>query len=345
MTIDFHKWTKINQFHNVRKLANKLRSHKFNIGEPFEAKFKYRGKIKLDGTNAAIRLKGGTYACQSRGRIITPEDDNYGFAQWAKDNEDWVMSHVKTLDEVSELNEPYDMTIYGEWAGPGVQRRTSISKIDRRVFCVFAVRNHMRGTIIIDPEMIEMITGDHDDVYTIPWATDEIEVDWSDHDALQYNAEELNKLVLECERCDPFVKEHFGVEGLGEGFVFYPLLEPEHGIDFIQVYDDYCEWMFKAKGEEHQTQRQTKPVIVDAVKLTSTNAFVDTFVTLPRLEQGLAEVGEADMKSTGAFLKWFGNDVRSESADELEASGLVWKDVSKRVSTKAREWWMDQCQK
>ena len=65
---------------------------------------------KLDGTNAAIQITpDGQMLCQSRKRIITPEDDNFGFARWAHAN----------ADELAKLGVGIH---YGEWWGLGIQR-------------------------------------------------------------------------------------------------------------------------------------------------------------------------------------------------------------------------------
>jgi len=65
---------------------------------------------KIDGTNGCIIiLEDGTFACQSRTRIITPEDDNFGFARWAYTNK----------EELLKLGPGYH---YGEWWGLGIQR-------------------------------------------------------------------------------------------------------------------------------------------------------------------------------------------------------------------------------
>ena len=38
---------------------------------------------KMDGTNACIIIEDGfIVGVQSRKRLITPDDDNFGFAQW-----------------------------------------------------------------------------------------------------------------------------------------------------------------------------------------------------------------------------------------------------------------------
>jgi hypothetical protein len=87
-----------------------------------EIEFKSFGKIpratgekvtiteKIDGTNACIVIMDGIIvAVQSRKRFITPEDDNYGFATWVKQNNDDLLS----------LGDGYH---YGEWAGCGIQK-------------------------------------------------------------------------------------------------------------------------------------------------------------------------------------------------------------------------------
>lgn len=65
---------------------------------------------KIDGTNACIIIQGGEIVgVQSRKRLITPEDDNYGFAAWVDANK----------DEIKLMGDGY---VYGEWAGVGIQK-------------------------------------------------------------------------------------------------------------------------------------------------------------------------------------------------------------------------------
>ncbi len=76
--------------------------------------------------------------------------------------------------------------------------------------------------------------------------------------------------------------------------------------------------------------------------------FVDLAVTENRLEQGLeylAEMGHAiEMRSTGPFLQWVGQDVKRECRAELEASDLEWKQVGKAVNRKALEFFKARVQ-
>lgn len=66
---------------------------------------------KIDGTNAAVIItEDGQIGAQSRSRLITPENDNHGFARWVQENK----------EELLKLGPGHH---YGEWAGSGIQRR------------------------------------------------------------------------------------------------------------------------------------------------------------------------------------------------------------------------------
>lgn len=83
---------------------------------------------KIDGTNAQIYVgEDGLVLAGSRNRWITAEADNYGFAQWVKQNE----------EEIRKLGPGRH---YGEWWGLGIQRRYSVS--DKR----FSLFNASRWT-------------------------------------------------------------------------------------------------------------------------------------------------------------------------------------------------------
>ena len=82
---------------------------------------------KVDGTNAAIHItESGTYA-QSRTRLITPEDDNFGFARWV-------------LDHEAEVREALGPGLhFGEWYGKGIQRGYGL---DERRLALFNVERY-----------------------------------------------------------------------------------------------------------------------------------------------------------------------------------------------------------
>ena len=110
-------------------------------------------------------------------------------------------------------------------------------------------------------------------------------------------AETINAMVEEVEKIDPWVKETFGIEGVGEGLVLYP------EIDRLIERADYTQYLFKAKGLKHQSIKSKKAVSIDPELVKTIEEFVNLFVTESRLEQGLAEAcnGELDMKKMGNF--------------------------------------------
>lgn len=76
---------------------------------------------KIDGTNACIILgENGEFAAQSRKRLITPDDDNFGFAKWVWGN----VGHLQAT-----LGPGYH---YGEWWGSGIQRGYGLAKGEKR---------------------------------------------------------------------------------------------------------------------------------------------------------------------------------------------------------------------
>ena len=92
---------------------------------------------KIDGTNGAIIIQpyedtclaaesfnGVTYGvwAQSRTRLITPEDDNFGFAKWVKENAERL---------IQDIGVGYH---YGEWWGRGINRGYGL---DERRFSLF----------------------------------------------------------------------------------------------------------------------------------------------------------------------------------------------------------------
>lgn len=81
---------------------------------------------KIDGTNAAVVItEDGRIGAQSRSRLITPEDDNFGFARWVQEN----------AKELMQLGAGHH---FGEWWGSGIQRGYGLPKGEKR-FSLFNV--------------------------------------------------------------------------------------------------------------------------------------------------------------------------------------------------------------
>lgn len=322
--MEFVKWKSIGKFPDVVKLA----------GKTGVSSIIFKSKIKLHGTNAAIQFDGkGEIKAQKRSDFITPQNDNAGFA-----------SYVESLDIVSHPNSP--MILYGEWAGPGVQKGDAVSMIDEKHFFVFSVYSVEHDSYITEPHSIEsVIVGAFGEDYidknirVLPWYDDVYEDVKFDFGKDPQNF--LNSLVNEVDNTiskeDPYIKEEFGVSGPGEGLVVYPIFvnnKDYHKLDFV----------FKVKTEAHSVQKQKNRKNVGYEKPEGVDEFIGTFFTEARFEQMLNEIGgEAIPKKTGEFLKAVMSDVHKESKNEIELADFEWKDVPKYAAPTVKKWWFDKC--
>ena len=331
-----YPWTHIEAFKNVNRYIEKYIKDEKPVVE-------YCGKIKLHGTNAGIQInKDGVFA-QSRNNMITPESDNAGFAKWVEDKKEDFQHIFDSAGDWSPENCKY--IFYGEWAGKGIMKGTSVSKIGKRIFAIFALRvvSDEGENIIFEPSELEYwcqgLLKKYDDVHILPWGTETISCNFNNRQSILMAVQKFNEYVEKVEKTDPWVKETFGVDGNGEGYVFYPY--------FSTDYDQFSYLVFKAKGNKHQKEgvKAKKFVKISPEILNSINEFADMYVTVDRLEQAVCEAceNEYDVKHTGIFMKWIGNDIKREGLAELEANGLEWKQVAREVSTRARQWWLDKC--
>lgn len=335
----FTRWTDIEGFHNVRKAINKY-DH-LDPGRPIT----YRGKIKLHGTNAGIVVKhNGDVFAQSRSGVLGTGNDNAGFAAWVENTQE-IWSTIRVTPQI---------TIFGEWCGPGVQKGVAITQVENKQFAIFSIQygeydEDGNADMLVEPSRIMDFFESRnidlpDNVHILPWE-DEVTVNFTDMESLERAVDHMNSKVEAVEALDPWVKEHFDVDGTGEGLVYYPISFQKDGYINRTYLSTY---MFKAKGEKHKVQKDKKAVILDPEVVANVNEFADKFVTEPRLEQGATEVNRGvldfEAKLIGPFLGWFNKDVQKESSDELTAAGLVWKDVAKEVSRRAREWYLVKLQ-
>jgi len=242
------KWGSIDQLPHV---VNTLRHLNANHGTPLP-RVTYRGKVKLHGTNAGVRRTDDGVRAQSRSQEIT--DGHMGFATWLDDN-------TAVFNDVD-----VGTSVYGEWCGPGVQRGVAVTQIDRKVFAVFAAR---RGDVIVTcPQALRDMLRPHPDVFVLDWHTESFVLDFAnvDDDTVQH----LNTQVADIEAEDPFVKAQFGISGVGEGLVLYPLAVEgtgSHDVDLDVGVRHVEQWhllAFKAKGDKHRTvksKRQCKSTL------------------------------------------------------------------------------------
>ena len=329
----FKKFTSLESFAHVYRGQDYF-DHKATV--------KFGAKIKLHGTNAAVRVtKDGEVFAQSRSRDITVDADNSGFAHWVSITHDqWAFPPSEVMHKWGK-----DVIYYGEWAGKGIQKGDAVCNLDDKYFFIFAVYDEGTNTMIVDPAAIEATVPDLDQVVVLPWdCIWSTPVNFADSAQCEKFVATLNEGVTEIGKQDPFIHGIFGVDGPGEGWVVSPVLDPFTGETAYLTADTYNRFTFKVKTEAHSV-KNSKPASKNIEVPEGVDEFVAMFVTPARCAQGVYEVvGYADAKFTGDFLKWMGQDIKKESIHELADAGLEWKDVQKHVMKAARAWWLIECE-
>jgi hypothetical protein len=318
----------IGQFGNIfQPIIKTARFVRMEDGEPFFDEtikppvLTFKGTIKLHGTCASVCYDGTDLWAQSKNRIITPIDDNAGFAQFVGVNNEYFLNLMKSL----YVGEP--IALFGEWAGKGIQAGVAISEIEKSFF-IFGLKVSGYGWMPLDFDIEE-----HKNIFKIiDFKTYELQVDF-DNPKLSQNKiiEMVNEVENECP-----VAKHFGISGIGEGIVFETTYK---GNRFI----------FKAKGEKHAGKSKVKKLQkVDNAKLQLINDVVEKVLPVWRLEQMFNETfdiingGVPDIKGTGDFLKNVSKDVVKEELDVLEENGLTMKDIGSTLSKVAKNWFMEK---
>jgi hypothetical protein len=322
----------------------------------------YGAKVKLHGTNAGVIVEpDGIVTAMSRSALITVKNDNMGFAKWVDDRKELFAKLASNLEGSPNCS----LVVFGEWCGPGVQQGVAINAIKERVFAVFAMNIVSSDEAIVDVahkqsiisspgvlrDMLDEVELDASrGCYVLPWFngkgknTASFTVEWhAMPEQLEPVLAEINANVLEVETNDPWVKKTFGIDGVGEGLVFYP-------IDSRRLnYEAFKNLCFKAKGAKHQNVAKSKPAQADPSKADDAVAFAALVVTPARLEQGARFVsgGELtfEMKNIGPFMKWMTGDIDKETKAELEASGLSRDIALKACSQVAKDWYVEQARK
>lgn len=327
----FKKWTSIEKFSDALILAQRQ----------YVKSIFYRRKTKLHGTNASVRVeKDGTVFYQKRSSDITPEYDNFGFANWASKID---------FNKINKLYGEGEYNIFGEWAGQGVASGDAVCFINKRTFFIFSIEVTLNNTeedvfIVCDPEIINRIVKDvieeRDDIKIIPWEDDPIKVSvfGNQENSITPNeyADYINKEIEKIEVRDGYIFKEFGVDKSGEGYVCYPSLN-----GFFQVIprDVFGSYVFKAKTAAHSANK-TKGAKVKLEVPSSVIDFADTYVNDSRCEQMIREHcnGEYSMKNTALFLRALISDIEKETVNEREAGNIDMKMANKYISTKAVNW-------
>ncbi len=346
------KFTHVEGFHYIIRTLEKMSDHPEIRTYHLETPVTFRGTVKLHGSNCGVVCTPEALVAQSRNRALSVEDDNYGFAAWVAREEvgQAIRDVERQVRQLAGLDAAIPLVFFGELIGPGLQKGVATSRLASRQWVLFGAATRddpgsaqdADGNDESEKTYLDTVTAFGDayaevGIYSVhDVETWKLTIDFSDRQSIKAGVEKANAIVEEVEKACPWGRR-FGVEGIGEGVVWTPV--GEHWGK---------SWLYwKAKGEAHKTVKGPK-VTLDPAVAASIDGFVELAVTEYRLKQGLeylAEMGHAvEMRSTGPFLQWVGQDVKRECRAELEASDLEWKQVGKAVNRKALEFFKARVQ-
>jgi hypothetical protein len=220
----------------------------------------------------------------------------------------------------------HTVSIYGEWAGKGIQKGVGVSQLDK-AFYVFGAKVSNPQDEVFNSYWIDSsgVRNTECRIFNVEdYETYSIDVDFNMPQIAQNKFGEITeKVENECP-----ISKAFGIDnGLGEGVVWS--VEYKGSVH-----------RFKVKGDKHSVTRVKKLASVDVEKLKTIQEFINYSVTENRFNQAIENVfgkGDLDVKKMGDFIRWFVKDIASEEMDTMVENGLEPKDVNKHISTRVRE--------
>lgn len=327
------------------KLAEREYQLSQGLPTPFPLRAKYRGTIKLHGTNATLIFRNNNRTAptfQSRNRIITLLSDNHG-----------TVAHLSGAGIVATLTNEImrihgsrsftELMVAGELCGEGVQRGVAIACMER-FFCIFAIR--IDG-VWVDMAKYASVAVPERRVYNIMnYRTWEVEIDLAGGTKAVYK--QMTTYTREVGKRCPFAEQFVDAEGaaivgLGEGIVWTLIPEERHDVSVKKELVN-----FKTKTERFSTRGKKPAVPLEAGVSERATRFVEYAVGERRLEQGveyMREMGKTvEKKSVGEFVKWVAQDAVREEKAAMEEMGADEKIVRTLVAGKAKQYWFKVCE-
>lgn len=354
-------WPSINQYRQVvREVKGKSSFQGLDeAGEPIFDRFatmptlQFEGTVKLHGSNASVVCetdKHDDFWAQSRERVLSALNDNFGFAQFCYKHQAVMSALLKEAQRHHVNNNVTHYAVYGEMCGGNVQKGVALSQLPK-MFVIFGIVAWTAETDAdgnytdvarryFSSEKIKAVIADAkehvmfpENIYSVfDFPTYSVDVDFNQPEAMQNLIADITVAVeQECP-----VGKQLGALGTGEGVV-WRCVTPGYNTS---------RFMFKVKGEKHSTSKVKTLASVDIEKVNSINELADTVVTESRLNQGLDYLRSTGVtiepKNTPVFLKWISDDVLKEDMDTIVGSGLEFKDAIVRIKFLARTWFLAQ---
>lgn len=323
---------KFRSIEGLSKIFHHMRSNAtyHNIPHSSLPTLNFTGTVKIHGTNAGIRIPSAqseTCFAQGRDRELSIASDNAGFASFCYAlPSDIIQSLYKAVNPKGKG----ELTIFGEWAGQGVQNGVGVSEVSKHfvMFSAHVVDEAGEGHYIPLNPTINFHEWRIYNIYEV--ATYAVDIDFANPGDIE---DILTELTLAVEASCPWA-QHMGVEGIGEGIVWHLTSDPTDS-----------SFVFKTKGPKHSVRKNKnqKVASVDVEKVNTVNECVDIILTENRMLQMVKDNGFSYIKdNVGPFLKAVCEDCIKEEMAVVVKSNLVWRDVAGEVNRRAKAWFLEK---
>lgn len=273
--------------------------------------FEILGSVKLHGTNAAVVFKindlddfeTASFHTQSKNTAFKEGTLNghFDFNLFVNQNiSNFRDLAKKVTEEIEHLQVGDIITLFGEWAGPGIQKGVAISNIENRKFFLFSA---LLNDEYLDIKHVKTNWNRIHNIYE--YETFQLTVNNTQLDVLK---NEIDKLVSYVEEKCPVAKL-FGVDGIGEGIVWIGHFIHPLSNKLVNV-------KFKSKGEKHAISQKDTRTKIEAPELSENVIFVINEIDVEnRVHQMINEHFEGVLpgrSATGKIIELVLNDIALE---------------------------------
>lgn len=304
------KWPETERFSDIVQRA----------GYHAHLKMTFLPKTKLHGSNVGLHvMPDGSLQVQKRTAMLTDNEDLHDIRSW--------VASLKVLPGARPV------ILYGEWCGPGINKGEAVQRIPGKTLFLFAAL--VDDTLVYKPYSLQKLVTEtfapaEQNPVVIADNLPPVTFDLQDEEQLQKQFSALVDEVEEASRVDRFIKDHYGIEGTGEGFVFFP-----HSANILSNWRRY---LFKVKCKRHAETKKRKRI--KPKKPLGIDSFLDEHLTENRMNKILAEQfdGIADKHHMGKVLGAIMSDLKKETVNEMERAAFEWKDVHRYAPPRIKAW-------
>lgn len=293
---------------------------------------------KVHGTNFSFICDGKDVTCAKRTNFIGESESFFGYEIILKRYKTNILEMYSFLKE--SMPDLEELTIFGEYAGPGIQREVDYQEKDFWVFDILLNGN------LVDAAFIRFLSSKHgfkicpviavdnfDNLSNLERAFDSLIPEFNII-AKEHGIPEANSTI--------FGPQPKGKDNIAEGYVLKPVFPAE--------FSNKSRVIFKCKNELFKETGKVKPVKPTPELSNDDQEFVNTstaYITKQRLTNVLSHIGEVKAKDfgkvQGLMMQDVLNDMNKDGHNILDYvdPSLIKKMIQKEVQEFIRKDWVN----